>query len=69
MLNGFDLISTVKLLNWKTILAKVITHTSTYSTYLIIGFIMQFPRDFQHIIHSMCTQKPTEHHQTLLPRV
>jgi len=53
--HDFELMSIVKLLNQKTPMAKFVTHASTYSTYLINGFIDHFPCDFQRLVHSMCT--------------
>ena len=52
----------VKPLNWKTNVAKFVTHASTYS---INDFVKHFPCDFQHLMHFMCTQKPAERHRTL----
>ena len=56
----------LKPLNQKTVMAKFITHTSTYSIRLISGFVEYCPCDFLCLMHSTCTGKPTEHHQTLL---
>ena len=52
----------VKPLNWKTNVAKFVTHASTYS---INDFIKYFPCDFQHLMHFMYTRKPAECHRTL----
>ena len=42
-------------------MAKFVTHASAHSTYLINGFIEYFSA----LMHSTCTRKPTESHQTL----
>ena len=52
----------VKPLNRKTIVAKFFTHVSAH---LINGFIKYYSREFLCLMHSTCTWKPTECHQTL----
>ena len=53
----------VKLLNRKSVVAKFVTctHASAHSTYLLNGFIFVTSA----LMHSTCTRKPTESHQTL----
>ena len=51
----------MKPLNRKSVVAKFVTHASAHSTYLINGFIFMASA----LMHSTCTRKPTESHQTL----